>query len=208
MWVTTTIVVIGTASRACLYGMLACPVVALFSAACLKLEGKAKRTSFFKPIFWLLVLFAFVLVFYVTYSGILESLIELVSKDGNKVSDLYRVDIIKDTIAVAFESMFLGVGANQTITYVGINPHNFFLELLSDYGLIIFLFTCYFFVKIINAFFNKREVGSQRVYCLASALTVAIVSISSSSMNRLRLTWVLLVFIYFSVKDNKEGSTL
>lgn len=206
MWAITLYAVICTGSRACMYGMIAYILFRLLAVLWLKLEAKASGNSALKIPFWIVVGAIAVIGILAIYSNAMTSLIEKISQGGNKESDLLRLDIIKDSIKVIFDTCFLGAGANQTIAYIGINPHNFFLELFSDYGIIVFAFSCYFFAVIINACFNKKELKPLRIYFLVFALVFVIISISSSSMNRLRLTWPVFTLVYLSTQKYKSGA--
>ena len=207
-WAITTFIVLQTGSRACLYGMIAYAALYVISSLIIILEDKRKDRGVLKTLFWVAASAVILIIFFGVYGDMISTLIYKFSGQANQSSDFFRLEIIKDTIRVILNSLFLGVGAYQTISYIGINPHNFFLELLADFGLPIFAFTCYIFAKIINVFFDKSTDKPSRSYYLSYAISFFIISISSSSMNRLRLTWVSLIVTFLAVAYSSRQEAL
>lgn len=127
--------------------------------------------------------------------GDIAAIIHSVSHSSS--SDLYRLSIIEDSLGVAFKHVLIGAGANQTTFYVGINPHNFLLEILADYGILIAGMIIFILWKIFVRIFEAKTVRFYEIACYMFIPTFLLISIASSSMARLRMTWVVLFLYYF-----------
>jgi len=144
----------------------------------------------------------FVIIIIILSTNLLESLIYKISSSSNINSDLYRLELIKGSLKIFYDSFFMGVGPGQSINILGMNIHNFFLEILAEYGIIIF-------IGIIGLFFNIHLSFSKIKNVMLASLNMAfvpsfvIISVSSSGANRIRATWIILAII-FSIINNKE----
>ena len=105
---------------------------------------------------------------------------------------------MNETVEVILNSFFLGAGAGRTVALIGTNPHNFFLEILADHGIVIFGIICYMFYQICVRMFKSKYDIKTRTIGSSFAVAVILLSISSSSMLRLRLMWICLTMIYIS----------
>lgn len=121
-------------------------------------------------------------------------------------SDVFRLRIIKESIEVAMGHMLMGAGAGQTTFYVGINPHNFLLELFSDYGIVVAVVVVYIIWKIFMRIFESCKVTFYEVVCFAFVPTFLLISIASSSMARLRMVWVVLLLYYFVAMESGHSA--
>lgn len=129
---------------------------------------------------------------------IAEDIVEIINSiSRSSTSDVFRLSIIKDSLRVAFQYVLIGAGANQTTYYVGINPHNFLLEILSDYGILIAGIIIFILWKIFVRMFDTKKAATYEIACYTFIPTFLLISIASSSMARLRMTWVVLFLYYF-----------
>ena len=119
-------------------------------------------------------------------------------------SDVFRLSIIEDSLKVALKYVFIGAGADQTTFYVGINPHNFLLEILADYGILIVGIIVFILWKIFIRIFESKKITGYGIACYAFVPTFLMISIASSSMARLRMTWVVLLLYYFVSAEQVE----
>lgn len=191
----TTFVVFNTGSRACLYGMILYAV--FYCCSILMIRAKMMNNAM-KLISYVTVTISVIYLIYALYGGGLSALIVKFAGKGSIMSDFTRLKITTDTIRTIVNSALFGVGANQTIAYIGINPHNFLLEMFSDFGVIVFGMVCAFLVNIINVLFRAEWHPRIRAHFCAFTVTFIVISISSSSMNRLRLTWLLLTIMFLT----------
>lgn len=125
------------------------------------------------------------------------SITELISKYSNELyvmSDNLRVELAQKALAITSDSHFLGVGPGQSVQMIGVNVHNFFLEILSEYGIVIFAGIIYLLFVIFTAFRTKLPIWASS-FLMAFIPFFAMVSISSSSCAKIKATWVILTLV-------------
>ncbi len=203
-WIVATFIIYHTGSRAGLLSVVAA-VFFLVIGYAFKLMGDAqkdhrkKRKAFhILGIISVIVLGGLWLI-----SGDVVAVINSVSSASS--SDAFRLRIIRDSLEVALKYVLIGAGANQTSFYVGINPHNFLLELLADFGLVVVILIVYILWKIFIRIFEVEKITFYQIICYAFVPTFLLVSISSSSMARLRMTWVVLLLYYFAPAEQMQN---
>lgn len=123
---------------------------------------------------------------------------------ANASSNIIRLKIIRDSAMVICGYLFMGAGAGQTTIYIGINPHNFLLELLGDYGIVVTVILLYMLWKIFVRIFADQKVTDSGIVCFAFAPAFVMVSISSSSILRLRIMWVVLILFYLIAGEEEK----
>lgn len=129
------------------------------------------------------------------------SLIELVNmfgSDHTAQSDSLRAELTRKALEITKDSAFLGVGPGQSIQIIGVNIHNFFLEILAEYGLIILSGIIYIFVVVFAAYKTKLPSWISS-FMMAFIPFFMFVSISSSSAARIKATWVILTLVLLAV---------
>ncbi len=202
-WIAGTFIVYHTGSRA---GLLSIVAAAFFILAgyMFKLIGNVQKDTMKKrKAFHILgIVSVAVLGGLWLISGDVVAVINSVSSASS--SDVFRLRIIKDSLEVALKYVLIGAGANQTSFYVGINPHNFLLELLADFGILVVIIVVYILWKIFIRIFEVEKITFYQIVCYAFVPTFLLVSISSSSMARLRMTWVVLLLYYFVSAQQTE----
>jgi len=150
------------------------------------------------------ILILLVMIFFIRYP--LEELVYQFSSSGNWRSDLYRVDLIKGSLQLLLQSYLLGVGPGQSTNQLGMNPHNFYVELLADYGIFIFGGIVFLFSELL---FSFKKIKNTKLASLnmAFVLSFLIASVSSSGANRIRATWIIisiLLSLLFSEEEMHE----
>lgn len=147
------------------------------------------------------VLILLVMIFFIRYS--LEELVYQFSSSGNLRSDLYRVDLIKDSLQLLFQSYLLGVGPGQSTNQLGMNPHNFYIELLADYGIFIFGGIVFLFFELLFSFKKIKNIKLASLN-MAFVLSFLIASVSSSGANRIRATWIIISILLSLLFSEEE----
>jgi len=170
-----------------------------------------------------------VYIFFLALAGIFldpefrlyEKIYNIYSEIDSGGSIVVRVNLALNALWMIYKTSGRGVGAGgfEIIHEQGsvpywtdgiINPHNFWLEILSEYGIIIFLLfvTCYFvlFYLSFKKLLNKKHLGKERVVNLMVVVALAgyfFAAITNSSYLEQPTNWVFLasilsMFIYSS----------
>jgi len=122
-----------------------------------------------------------------------------------------RINLIKNSLVFLGRTAGFGVGAGNAEywmknfqiynTYGITNPHNWWDEILVDYGIFIFMGYILFYLRLIAGLYRiHRRLGDRTEKMICEALLVALVgfslaSISSSSIMDLRPQWFLFAFV-------------
>jgi teichuronic acid biosynthesis protein TuaE len=129
----------------------------------------------------------------------------IISNEQNIISDIYRLSIIKSSIALFLQSGLLGVGALNSTLVLGINPHNMIIEILTDYGIFIYLgYLIATYIILTNA--KEGSNSSSKIVIYSIIPSYFILSNASSSMLRIRYSWILfaIIYIYAILSKNRE----
>ena len=137
-----------------------------------------------------------------------------ISKKKAVSSDQVRINLIRNGLIMLKNSHFLGVGAGNFIIYAkeytkmhyktrGItDSHNLWLEMLVDYGVIIFSFFVFLYinllVKSLKLFFSSNKSFTQRakyLYSFSALSGFTISSLSPSNIVASPIMWIFLSFI-------------
>lgn len=129
--------------------------------------------------------------------------------DPNQGSGGMRLNLILSGIVFTIRSYGIGVGAGgyeETLTNYNpflipldksINPHNFWIEIMSQYGLFVFSWLVYIIVKIFVINLKLHKLKSKNIFLLTRLSLIMIVSyiplmtVSSSSISN-QIIWVML----------------
>lgn len=151
---------------------------------------------------------------YIVVSGmfmdILNWLVGNFSGKGNFTSDMYRIQLIKGGMELFLESCGVGIGAGQSIYLLKMNLHNFLLEMLVEYGIVVFLGVLFILWYIWRISFEKCIPRKNRCIYFALIPSVIMASITSSSINKFKLFWVMLIMFYMSkyyLADNRDKTS-
>lgn len=145
-------------------------------------------------IFLCVFLFAY---FTIKTNGIYETLAFLDRSDGGDiVSDRGRLSLIISCLRATLDTLGFGVGPGQSnIVCGGINVHNFYIEILCEYGVLICMFVIYlsFWVPMQRKFNMPPYLNA---VTQSFAVTFIIASVTSSSINKMRMLWIFLALIF------------
>jgi len=133
-----------------------------------------------------------------------------------------RMNLVRNSLLFIYSTVGFGVGAGNAEYYManfsqyntaGItNPHNWWLEILVDYGIFVFIGYIIFYIGIIQnlwKIYRKKQTVEEKMIC--EALLVSLVgfffaSISSSSIMAFKPQWLLFAFAlsYLNYFRNRE----
>ena len=196
-----------TQSRANLIGVMAFAVCATL----LMKPSKLKK--------WVLII-SVVVALAVIALLILKLNIEL--GEGN--SDSVRIALIASGFVLLFKSFFLGVGTGQVEYWIAhydlglqlhgyTNIHNWWVEFLATYGIILFVLYVLFYVSLIKFFFKEKQGQcatktniSKIILCFLFGFIFA--CMSSSSMISAEWFWVFFAFIIAYVVNYSKPNTI
>lgn len=122
-----------------------------------------------------------------------------------------RINLIKNSLIFLQKTFGFGVGAGNAEYWMAhfsvynteniLNPHNWWIEILVNYGIFIFvgyiIFYIKLFQKIYKSCFYLRNNNNEKMLCetiLIALVGFPIASISSSSIIELRFQWVFFAF--------------
>lgn len=121
-------------------------------------------------------------------------------------SDTIRVNLIRNGFHFLYQTAGMGVGAgnleywmqNYSVYPTGgiINMHNWWMELLVDYGVVVFVGYCIFYVKLFRDIFRRfRQSDDPQMKAIAFGFLCCMVgfligSVSSSSIFHREFLWV------------------
>ncbi|MHA1343898.1 MAG: O-antigen ligase family protein [Promethearchaeota archaeon] len=159
------------------------------------------------------------------FSQITEKLNSIVSHAGLRTGSIgVRMNLVRNGLLFLYSTAGFGVGAGNAEYYManfakyytaGItNPHNWWLEILVDYGILVFVGYIIFYIGIMRnlwKIYRKKQKIEEKMIC--EALLVSLVgfffaSISSSSIMAFKPQWLLFAFAlsflnYFRNKEEK-----
>ena len=194
-----------TNSRANLMGVIA-------FMACAVLSMKPSKQKTFILIICGLVALAFIVLF----------VLQLNIKLGEGNSDSVRISLIASGFILLLKSCFLGVGTGQVEYWLGnynlgfylygyTNIHNWWVELLATYGVIIFVLYLLFYFSMIKFFLKGRNEKNETKANIAKIILCFLFGfifacISSSSMISAEWFWVFFAFIIAYVVNSNTSN--
>ena len=142
-------------------------------------------------------------------------------------SDLTRLNLIKNGFIFLFETCGFGTGAgnieywmaNYGVYYTGTieNIHNWWMEILTGYGIVIFIMYIVFYVKLFLSAYKKFKTSEDKVdisislgimCCMAGYIVGSISSSSNISSEWLWVFWgIAIAYQGVSGIDNKAAIT-
>lgn len=186
-------------AKACLGGAIACILFFLY-----KKGGKSGRILAFASIFAVLVI--------PSINSYIFSRIDLTYFRTKGESFSIRVNLIRNGFYFLVRTLGLGVGNGQIEYWMKtsaryntgniLNMHNWWMEILSGYGLIIFMGYMFFFFNLYHGFMTKYKHNSDSYYgkqmlVFAAALIGMILTLVGSSSNMTKeyvwLFWAVLI---------------
>lgn len=165
------------------------------------------------------------LIFPQQYLTILEKIVQIdisVPSDPMVDSDAVRLNLIKNGFNFVKETFGFGVGTGNTEYWMSEQPvyfvrgfanmHNWWIEILSNFGILIFLLYVVFYIQLIISFVRKYgrvETKEERILCaIFIAFMIAFIpaSISSSSNWGKEWLWIwwALIIAYQGTEEEKS----
>lgn len=129
---------------------------------------------------------------------VMKWIVGWISKESDIASDYSRISMIREGMKLFRMSYGLGLGPGQSSYHLGINVHNLFVELLADYGIIIFLpVMLIWWIIWKNAFIREYP---RKIRCMYFSLIPSLVlaSVISSSILKFKMLWVMLLLFLIS----------
>jgi len=157
------------------------------------------------------------------FSQTTEELNSVVSQTEQMTDSVgVRMNLVRNGLLFLYSTAGFGVGAGNSEYYMAhfaqyntagiLNPHNWWLETLIDYGILVFVGYIIFYIGIIQNLwkvYRKKQTVKEKMIC--EALLVSLVgfffaSISSSSIMAFKPQWLLFAFAlsYLNYFRNKE----
>lgn len=127
------------------------------------------------------------------YLSLLKGKSEYVSS-GNYDSDLFRLGLIWNSFLSFIHTLGLGLGPGQSIIVDGINLHNFYFEVLFEYGFV----GGYFIYQIFKLSFIKKTTLAKNVDAMIMSMPYVLIllGLSSSHFFSIKITWVFLTLLF------------
>lgn len=179
------------------------------------LERKIFKKKVFDNIFItsFLILFCVIIAVQISMYG-LSAIISHLGTSGDYESDLWRANAIIRSVEAFVNSYGFGIGAGQTIPLLGMNVHNFYIEIITEYGLLVGIGAIYIsFILPIKR--SKIPAVFMDALIRATAFALILINITSSSTNKMRALWILITLIYiikttdiFSINDTTKQMSM
>lgn len=174
----------------------------------------------FKSIFLGIIITPIILT---NFSKMINKLIQMFNSIFNSISlgrgsSFIRINLIRNGLHFLYNSFGFGVGAgniefhmrNNAIfeTFGIVNMHNWWFEILTNYGIIIFILYIIFFIRIFFKIYVIRKIGSNKIFSEAILLSLVgfvFASVSPSTFIAFKPQWIILgiaiAYINFYKKD-------
>lgn len=122
-----------------------------------------------------------------------------------------RTEIYRESWSAFIQTKGLGVGAGGFSNYIRlmfpqsrlVNPHCWWLEILSTYGAVIFLLYCLAFLRLFKKLSRKPLLTRERVVVTASMIAFALAGFIPSSFLGYQYQWALMAMGYLEIRDKK-----
>lgn len=157
------------------------------------------------------VLFITIILIIPNWNVITEQFVARFVGKTNIFEDSARSNLISTAWNLFLESYAVGTGVGSIIAAMStktsgvIIPHNLFLELLVQYGLIIFIFCFCFIIRLFfNVFFSERRKTINGFILVSSFCSLPFVSVINSGYLLMPALWIYfscLTFLSFSKRS-------
>ena len=123
-----------------------------------------------------------------------------------------RISIVQNGVSLLYSTAGFDVGAGNAEYYMVTSPHNWWLEILINYGIFIFIGYAIFYISIIRnlwKLYHEKQTKGEKMICeplLVSLVGFFFASISSSSIMAFKPQWLLFAFAlsFLNYIKNKE----
>lgn len=155
------------------------------------------------------IVLIFVAIIWIFLAHPIEYYLSMFSGEGNYMSDLGRVDILSKSFIAFLNTLGFGLGPGQSIVVSGINLHNFYLEILFEYGIFVGGYLIYQIVKVGFCEYPSLSLLAKSIV-RAFPFVMILLGVSSSKTFIMRPTWVLISLLWMLqyVGPAKEESLL
>ena len=144
-----------------------------------------------------------------TYVGVMQSVPEQITSIKGPGATFDRLNLIRNGLRFLEDSHFLGVGAGgfeyymtkdvSYYTHETVDPHNWWLEVLANYGVLIFSLFLVFYLGILwNLLLISRRSKSQTLRLVSSATFVSLVAFSIANTSASQLMRNYVVWLLFA----------
>lgn len=132
----------------------------------------------------------------------LQGALSYLGTSGDLRSDVWRAHAIFKCLSSIKTTLGFGIGAGQSIVLLGgINVHNFYIEIITEFGLIIGICVLYLsFLLPLKINYRIDNYYSSILRSFAFSLLVA--GVTSSSLNKMRMMWIMLTIIFIIQKTD------
>lgn len=132
--------------------------------------------------------------------------------DNSQGYYMARSYIYRSIFNLALDNILLGSGIGGSYYVSVLGPHNFFLFILSDFGIIFALSFIFLLIGSFIKLFRYRAIELSNLYLSRIMISILIVfplfsSISSGNEQR-KVVWILLGLIFTTIKNYKKGEIM
>ena len=164
------------------------------------------------PTIIVLILFVFIFTNEYLYNIIGYRIVDFLGSVGfefetasTSVSTELRLSMNDQAIAAFKQNPFFGGGWSYFSYFSGLGTysHNNYLELLVNYGLVGFSLYYSMYVILLKKLFKVLRVDNKAIVFIISILLILITDIASVSFSSNLLNYLILLIIYFYIKNNR-----
>lgn len=148
-----------------------------------------------------------------------EAILSQLNSASEQTGSLYqRILLMSDAFKMWFDSHFLGMGPASYTSYVQtvggkskyINPHNWWLEILSQYGIFVFLvyvfFLAYMWLTCLKRYIEEKDSLILKYVCILFLYVIC--SIAPSSFINYSYQWIIVAMGMIIMNSVKQKSDL
>ena len=173
--------------------------VAISWIVCSILSGRGRSLLFYLSIFIMMSLLLAPIFMNVFSQGGDDILLRFSSDELARGTDdrlVMQLELLGAYVAGDLLTLFFGLGSSSSYSYFGIYPHNIFIEVLCELGLVGFLALMFIFLRTAYVFLRrgKRVVDADQ-YFPSLAILIYLLIISSKQWNLLGATTLLAVLL-------------
>lgn len=145
--------------------------------------------------------------------------------DNNSLgSSGIRRNLIKNCLDFVYRTWGFGVGAGNAEYWITnfskfntngiLNPHNWWIEIMTNYGIFIFVgYFFYYFIIFYNIYINRKKSDNKNICMISDALLTSLIgfpiaSVSSSSIISMKPQWLLFAFAIALINLRKNNFNL
>lgn len=220
--VSSGLLLFATFSRANILGL----IMAFFAFVCLSIKNRGGR-------YYLLIALGILFVFILFKPDIIVSMGLLISRNlkfdfaSNIGSDHTRMNLIRNGFAFLIKTFGFGTGAgnieywmaNYSPYYTGtiLNMHNWWMEILTSYGVIIFSLYIIFYLKLMRSLYKIYKLAKNRksvsislgiICCMVGYITGSISSSSNITSEWLWCFWgISVAFQGIGIRNHEHIKT-